>query len=158
MRTSSAGNPLYWSLQEAIYADGDSGATAWAAQRERDRLPEFDEDQRPLLFTGEMAFPWMFDEIRALRGFRDAVHALAERTEWPRLYDRERIAENEVPLAAAVYFDDLYVDAGLQLDTLARTGNSQYWVTNEFEHDGISNARVLRRLRELVRDRLGGER
>lgn len=158
VRTSSAGNPLYWSLQEAIYADGDSGATAWAAQRERDRLPEFDEDQRPLLFTGEMAFPWMFDEIRALRGFREAVHALAERTEWPRLYDRERIAENEVPLAAAVYFDDLYVDAGLQLDTLARTGNSQYWVTNEFEHDGISNARVLRRLRELVRDRLGGER
>ncbi|SNU01926.1 proline iminopeptidase [Ruaniaceae bacterium KH17] len=63
-----------------------------------------------------------------------------------------------MPLAAAVYFDDLYVDAGLQLDTLARTGNSQYWVTNEFEHDGISNARVLRRLRELVRDRLGGER
>ncbi|SNU01923.1 prolyl aminopeptidase 2. Serine peptidase. MEROPS family S33 [Ruaniaceae bacterium KH17] len=156
-RTSSAGNPLFWTLQELIYADGESGPTAWAAQRERDKRPEFDEDRRPLLFTGEMAFPWMFEEVRLLRGFHDAVHALAERAEWPKLYDRDRLAANDVPLAAAVYFDDMYVDSGLQLQTLSRTGNSRYWTTNEFEHDGIANGRVLRRLREIVRDQLGGE-
>ena len=79
------------------------------------------------------------------------------RTEWPRLYDLDRLASNSVPVAAAVYFDDMFVDAGLQLDTLSRVGHSQYWVTNEYEHDGIGQARVLQRLRELVRDRLGGE-
>lgn len=156
-RSSSAGNPLFWTLQESIYGDGANGPTGWAAQRERDRRPEFDPSRRPLLFTGEMAFPWMFDEVRLLRPFAGAVHELARRTDWSALYDLDRLASNDVPLAAAVYFDDMFVDARLQLDTLARLGSSQAWVTNEFEHDGIGSGRVLTRLRELVRDR-GGER
>lgn len=155
--SSSAGNPLFWTLQESIYADSASGPTAWAAQAERDRRPAFDEDRRPLLFTGEMAFPWMFDEVRLLRGFGPAVRTLAARPEASPLYDLDRLAANDVPLAAAVYFDDMYVDAGLQLDTLARVGNAQSWVTNEFEHDGIGSGRTFTRLRELVRDR-GGEK
>jgi len=155
--SSSAGNPLFWTLQESIYGDADSGATAWAAQAERDRRPDFDEARRPLLFTGEMAFPWMFDDVRLLRGFRPAVDALAAKTDWPALYDPAALAANEVPLAAVVYFDDMYVDAGLQLDTLSRVTGSQYWVTNEYEHDGIGSGHTLTRLRELVGDR-GGER
>lgn len=155
--SSSAGNPLFWTLQESIYGDPASGPTAWAAQAERDRRPEFDESRRPLLFTGEMAFPWMFDDVRLLRGFRRAVDALAAKDDWSPLYDPEALARNEVPLAAVVYFDDMYVDAGLQLETLKGVGNAQYWVTNEFEHDGIGSGRTLTRLRELVRNR-GGER
>lgn len=157
MRTSSAANPLYWTLQESIYADEASGPTSWAAQRERDRRPQFAEERRPLLFTGEMAFPWMFQEIRALRGFAPAVSELAERRTWPPLYDADRLADNDVPVAAAVYYDDMYVDAHLQLDTLAKVGNSQYWVTNEYEHDGITADGTFGYLRDLVRDR-GGER
>ena len=156
-RSSSAGNPLFWTLQESIYGDGDNGPTAWAAQQERDRRPQFDPDRRPLLFTGEMAFPWMFEEVRLLRGFAPAVRALASRPSWSRLYDPERLAANEVPVAAAVYYDDMYVDAHLQFDTLSRLGSAQAWVTNELEHDGIGSGRVLTHLRELVRDR-GGER
>lgn len=157
VRTSSAGSPLFWVLQESIYGDGGNGPTAWAAQAERDRRPEFDADRRPLLFSGEMAFPWMVREVRLLRPFAPAVETLAGRAAWSRLYVPEALAANEVPVAAAVYFDDMYVDSGLQLDTLSRLGSSQYWVTNEFEHDGIGDARVLTRLRELVRD-TGGER
>ena len=99
----------------------------------------------------------MFDEVRLLKPFAPAVHELAARTEWSRLYDVERLAANDVPLAAAVYFDDMYVDSGLQLDTLSRLGSSHAWVTHEYEHDGLGDPRVLRRLRELVRD-AGGER
>jgi pimeloyl-ACP methyl ester carboxylesterase len=156
-RTSSAANPLFWTLQESIYGDGPNGPTAWAAQRERDRRPEFGEDRRPLPFTGEMAFPWMFEEVRLLRGFAPAVNALAERREWSPILDAERLAANEVPVAAVVYFDDMFVDSGLQLATLDGIGNAQAWVTNEFEHDGIGSGKVLTRLRDLVRDR-GGER
>ncbi|MCU1535934.1 MAG: proline iminopeptidase [Humibacillus sp.] len=156
-RTSSAANPLFWTLQESIYGDGDNGPLGWAAQQERDRRPEFGPERRPLLFTGEMAFPWMFEQVRLLRPFAPAAHALAARASWSRLYDPERLAANEVPLAAAVYYDDLYVDAHLQLDTLSRIGSAQAWVTNELEHDGIVSGRVLTHLRTLVRDR-GGER
>ena len=155
--SSSAGNPLFWTLQESIYGDEHSGPTAWAAQAEREQRAQFDETRRPLLFTGEMAFPWMFDEVRLLRGFRTAVDQLAAKTDWSPLYDRAALQSNEVPVAAVVYFDDMYVDAGLQLETLKGVGNSQYWVTNEYEHDGIGSGRTLTRLRELVRDR-GGER
>lgn len=156
-RSSSAGNPLFWTLQESIYGDRDNGPIAFAAQQERDRRPQFDPSRRPLLFTGEMAFPWMFDEVRLLRGFGPAVRELAARPSWSTLYDPDRLAASEVPLAAAVYYDDMYVDAHLQLDTLSRVGSSQAWVTNEFEHDGIGSGRVLTHLRGLVRDR-GGER
>ncbi|MFB4279965.1 MULTISPECIES: alpha/beta fold hydrolase [unclassified Nonomuraea] len=154
-RSSYADNPLFAALQESIYGSGP-GATAWAAQRERARHPAFAEDARPLLFTGEMIYPWMFEEIRALRPFRGAVELLAERDGWPPLYDLDRLAANEVPVAAAVYFDDMYVDSGLQLNTAARVGNTQAWVTNEYEHDGIGEERVFARLTQLVRDIGGG--
>ncbi len=156
LKTSNAGSPLFWTLQESIYGDGANGPFRWSAQRERDRRPEFGEDRRPLLFTSEMAFPWMFEEIRLLRPFAAAMTELAEQVTWSRLYDPERLAANPVPLAAVVYADDVFVDADLQRDTLARVGNAQAWVTNEFEHDGIASGQVFGRLREMVRDR-GGE-
>jgi proline iminopeptidase len=72
------------------------------------------------------------------------------------LYDLERLAANDVPVAAAVYYDDMYVDSGLQLDTANRVGNLQAWVTNEYEHDGLGAERVFARLTELVRSVGGG--
>ncbi|WP_299952999.1 alpha/beta fold hydrolase [uncultured Modestobacter sp.] len=142
-RTSYWDNPLYMTLQEVIYASGP-GATGWAAEAERG--PEFDADRRPLLFTGEMVFPWMFDEVASLRPFGPAAHALAEVPEFPPLYDPARLADNDVPVDAAVYADDMYVDAGLSLETAARVGNVRTWVTNEFEHDGLRTGDVLDRL------------
>ena len=154
-RTSYSDNPLFAAMQESIYGHG-AGATAWAAETERPRHPQFAEDARPLLFTGEMIYPWMFREIAELRPFQGAVEELAVRDKWPLLYDLDRLAANEIPVAAAVYHDDMYVDAGLQLDTASRVGNVRTWITNEYEHDGISNDRVFARLTELVRDAGGG--
>ena len=70
-----------------------------------------------------MMFPWMFEEIRSLRPFRAGVEALAARETYSELYDPARLAANEVPVAAVVYHDDLYVDAGLSLDTAGEVGN-----------------------------------
>ena len=156
-RTAFADDPLWAALQESIYGDPDSGATAWAADAEHARHPEFAADARPLRFTGEMMRRWMFDEIRLLRPFAPAVDALARRTAWSPLFDRERLAANAVPVAAVVYFDDLYVDAGLSTATAEQVGNVQRWVTNEWEHDGIrdSGDRVVRRLLHLVDERGG---
>lgn len=156
-RTAFADEPLWAVLQEPIYADPESGAPGWAAQAEHERHPEFAETARPLRFTGEMMYPWMFEEIRLLRPFRDTAEALARRTDWGPLYDRARLAANEVPVAAAVYFDDLYVDSGLQLETAAAVGALHPWVTNEWEHDGIraSGDRVVTHLLELIDERGG---
>ena len=152
-RTAFTGNPLFAAMQESIYASGAHGPTAWAAERVRAEHPEFRPDARPLLFTGEMIYPWMFEEIRALRPFRPAVEFLAAREEWSELYDLERLASNDVPVAAAVYFDDMYVDSGLQLETAAAVGRVRPWVTNEYEHDGLAeDGRVFERLTGTLKD------
>jgi pimeloyl-ACP methyl ester carboxylesterase len=134
--TAFVEGPLF-PLQEYCYGQPASGASAWAAERALAEYPEFAEHHDPLLFTGEMFYSWMFDEIRALRPFRGAAALLAAYDEWGPLYDLERLAANQVPVFAAVYHDDMYVDAGLQLETARRVGRVRTWVTNEHEHDGL---------------------
>lgn len=153
--TSYDDNPLYALLQECIYGQGE-GATNWAAERVLAEHPDFGAHQRPLLFPGEMMYSWMFREIRSLRPFEPAAEALAAHQNYAPLVDPARLAANEVPLAAVIYFDDLYVDSGLSLETIGRIGNAQGWVTNEYEHDGLrASAAVFARLRDMVRERGG---
>ena len=71
-----------------------------------------DFDEQPELFTGEHIFPWMFEDYGALAPAREAADELAAH-EWPRLYDPEVLAANEVPIAAAIYTEDLYVERAL---------------------------------------------
>ncbi|WP_375388601.1 alpha/beta fold hydrolase [uncultured Amnibacterium sp.] len=159
--TSFADDPLWAALQEAAeYTDDTSGATRWAVQAEHERQPGFAESARPLRFTGEMFFPWMFQEIRLLRPFGPAVEVLQQRSDWPARYDHARLAANEVPVAAAVYFDDLYVDADLQLQTASEVANLTTWVTDEWEHDGIaaSGGEVVRHLLRMLDERVGPRR
>ncbi|MEV6301357.1 alpha/beta fold hydrolase [Actinoplanes sp. NPDC051861] len=127
--------PLF-ALQEYTYGQGHR-PTAWAAARAIGRHPGFAEDADPLLFTGEMMYPWMFSEIAALRPFAGAADILAATDDWPVLFDLDRLAANEVPVSAVVYADDMYVDAGLSMETAAAVGNVRVWLTNEYEHDGL---------------------
>jgi hypothetical protein len=60
-----------------------------------------------------------------------------------------------VPVVAAVYFDDMYVAADLQVRTAGAVGNTRVWVTNEYEHDGlrVAEGRVLARLMDMAAGR-----
>jgi pimeloyl-ACP methyl ester carboxylesterase len=140
--TPFARNPIYAVLHEACYADG--GATRWSAER---MLPPELED-----FTGEHVFPWMFEEYGALAPLREAAAILAER-EWPRLYDEARLRANEVPAAAIVYADDLYVERVFSEETAALVRGLRPWLTNEYEHNGLraEGERILGRLIDLAR-------
>lgn len=144
-------NPLYAVLHESIYASG-TGVRPWAAAA---TMPaDFAPDARPLQLTGEMILPWMFEEIGELRPFRAAAEALHAFSEWPELYDRTRLASNEVPVVAAVYHDDMFVPADFSLATAAEVGNVRTWVTNEHEHDGLRVGGTLTHLLKLLDDRL----
>ncbi|WP_421579793.1 alpha/beta fold hydrolase [Shinella sp. M31] len=153
--TAYHGNPLFAVIHEAIYGQGE-GATAWSAERLLAEFPEFDVKARPLLFTGEMIYPSMFEEVALLKPFRTAAEALARRPRYSQLYDKARLAENTVPLAAVVYHDDMYVDAGISLQTAKAVGNLDVWITNEFEHDGIrQSGAVFDRLVAMVAEKGG---
>jgi pimeloyl-ACP methyl ester carboxylesterase len=153
--TSFRTNPLYAVLHESIYAQSGTGPTGWAAEAVRAEDSAFDARARPLLLTGEMIYPWMFEEVAALRPFRAAAEALAAWDDWPDLYDLDVLARNEVPVEAAVYHDDMFVDAGLSLETAAHVGSTDAWVTNEFEHDGLRTGDVLARLHDRLAARGG---
>ncbi|MFJ4781837.1 alpha/beta fold hydrolase [Streptomyces sp. NPDC088794] len=155
---SYAGHPLYALVHESVYAQ-DERPTAWSAERVRGEYPQFDAAKAlagdgPLLFTGETIHPWMFDNDPALRPLRETAELLAARTDWTPLYDPARLAANEVPVAAAVYHDDMYVDATHSLETARAIRGLRTWVTDEFEHDGVraGGPRVLDRLLALTRD------
>ena len=54
------------------------------------------------------------------------------------------------------HVDDMYVDAGLSLQTARAVGNVDVWITNEFEHDGIrQSGAVFDRLVAMVADKGG---
>jgi pimeloyl-ACP methyl ester carboxylesterase len=143
-----ARDPLYAVLHEACWADG--GPTRWAAQR----LLLTDDEGSPELFTGEHVYPWMFEDYAALHPFREAAEILAHH-EWPRLYDPERLRENDVPVAAAIYAEDMYVERAFSEETAAQIRGLRPWLTNEYEHNGLraDGERVLGRLIDLVKGR-----
>ncbi len=142
-------NPIYWILHESSYSDGF--ATNWSA----DRVMPAEYAQDPTLFTGEHVFPWMGNDFGALAPLREAADILAK-YEWPKLYDAEVLAHNEVPAAAAVYWDDLYVESTFSMRTASVVRGLRPWITNEFEHGGLrmSGDRVLDRLFDLAANRV----
>ncbi|WP_427017704.1 alpha/beta fold hydrolase [Pseudarthrobacter sp. P1] len=150
-QVSRAANPLYAVLHESIYAQ--DGATAWSAWRMLAENPDFAPDAPEPLLTGEMVYPWYFDQDPALRPLKEVAELLAARTGWPALYDVGRLARNTVPVAAAVYSDDIYVDRDLSLETAAAVAGLQVWETDEFHHDGITDdgEAIFARLLSMVR-------
>jgi len=142
-----ARDPIYAVLHEASWADG--GTTRWSAERV---LPaDFDA---PDLFTGEHVYPWMFEDYGALRPLRDAADLLAEH-EWPRLYDDDVLRGNEVPAAAAIYLEDMYVERAFSEETASQIRGLRTWATNEYQHNGlrVDGERILGRLLDLARGR-----
>ena len=140
-------NPIYATLHESSYADGV--ATRWSADR---LLP--DEIASEGYMTAEHVFPWMWEDYGALRGHREAAELLAEHP-WPRLYDAEQLRRNEVPAAATIYVNDLYVERDFAEETASTIRGMRVWETDEFEHNGLraDGERVLGRLIDMIRGR-----
>ena len=128
-------NPLYALLQEAIYCQHQ--ASNWSAERVLNEFPEFQLESEPVFFTGEMVYPWMFDEYECLKPLKEVAHILAEYPGWPKLYDLDVLKKNKVPCAALIYYNDMYVDRELSEQTAANIQGIKLWITNEHEHDGL---------------------
>jgi len=145
-------NPIYAILHEPCYCEGT--ASNWSAERMRAEFPEFAiTPDRPVLFTGEMVYPWMFDEYRTLRPLKEAAHILAQFEGWPQLYDKEALRQNTVPVAAAMYYNDMYVDRLLSEEAASLIQGCKVWTTSEYEHNGLraDGEKLLGRLFRMAR-------
>jgi hypothetical protein len=151
--------PFYFWLHESIYADGmEHSPTNWAANRacERMRLANKDFDyvltskngssSAPTLFFGEMVFPWMADDYSELSGIglRTVANFIAQKFDWPSLYDSNQMQQilstGRSKAAAAIYFDDMYVDFDESVRVTASGGPMEHckvFITNEYQHSGL---------------------
>ncbi|KII76294.1 alpha/beta fold hydrolase [Vibrio renipiscarius] len=140
-------NPIYAILHESIYCQGN--ASNWSAHRVRNEWAAFNYQKgQPFYFTGEMVFPWMFEQYTNLKPLQQAAEILAAKTDWPTLYNAEQLANNTVPVSCAVYADDMFVEMDFSRETLAGIPNANAWITNEYEHNGLraDGERILDKL------------
>ena len=143
----------------------DNVPTAWAAHSAHQELMQSDpkiwdyretsqqleDDSIRTLFFGEMVFPWMADgdyvELSGL-GLRMVAHALAHKTDWKPLFNTTQIqmalssSSSNCRAAAAVYYDDFYVDFDCAMQVLRNEydgpmKNCKILVTNEYQHSGL---------------------
>ncbi|MGR6859344.1 alpha/beta fold hydrolase [Aliivibrio salmonicida] len=129
-------NPLYAILHESIYCQHN--ASNWSAQRVRASYSEFSYQKgASLRFTGEMVYPWFFDQLETLKPLKEAAEMLAAKSDWPNLYDIEQLAKNTVPVAAATYVNDMFVEFDFSRETLRSIPNSRAWMSSEYEHNGL---------------------
>ncbi len=148
-------NPIFAVLHEMCYTQ--QAASRWSAQRVRDEFPETNwAPGKAPSFTGEMIYPWMFDEYPALaavargRGAAGAGGGLADALRsrrasrpigFPR---RRRSTPRTCTCRACTPSPPPRPFAGMKV-----------WLTNEFEHNGLrtDGERVFGRLVDLVRGR-----
>lgn len=154
---SLAERPLYAALQEAIYGPTTPGGTRWSAERLAEQLPGFRLGADPLdvsepwYLAGEHMYREALAEDPSLAPLVGAIDRLAARTAWEAAYDTEALAANRVPVAAAIYSDDMFVPRDLSLQT-AHTIGARTWVTHDYQHDGLRAAgdSVFRRLHAML--------
>ena len=117
-----ARNPIYATLHESSYADGV--ATRWSAER---LLP--DEIRDGVAFTAEHVFPLDVRRLpvapAAQGGGRDPRRARLAAA----LRRRRSSRVNEVPVAATIYVDDLYVEREFAEETAAAIRGLRPWIT-----------------------------
>ena len=145
--TSFDTNIIYAILHEAIYCDGPNDASNWASDRVARELNLFSwlssngsapsNSSEPLLFAGENIFPFFFDTYPELIPLKSVANKLAAVDDWTNIYDQEQLAKNDVPVYAAVYIDDLYVDYEYSKDTARLVKGTKTWETNAYYHSGL---------------------
>ncbi|GKY92515.1 hypothetical protein MPSEU_000221800 [Mayamaea pseudoterrestris] len=148
--------PFYFWLHESIYGDGPGTSTNWAAHRAYlDKCQESSDfdytvtcqegTNRPVLFFGEMVFPWMSEDYAELQGVGLAAVAerLAQKSDWTPLYDAVKMRQaldGKVKAAAAVYYGDMYVDFDACMQVTKRGSPLEHckvWISNEYQHSGL---------------------
>jgi len=139
---------IYAILHEPIYCQGE--AANWSADRVISEYPQFELSPEaadtPVYFTGETIYPWMFEDYSELRKVQDVANAVAADDSWPALYDLDQLGKNTVPVYAASYVEDMYVDFDLSMETARQVKGCKVFTTNVMFHDAIRS-----RMEEVVK-------
>jgi hypothetical protein len=116
------------------------------------QIPKREGGEQPVYFTGEMVssdtkceamltslqvYPWMFEDYAELARLKDQAEMVAKFDDWPQLFDLEQLKRNEVPVYAAVFTEDMYVDFDLSMRTAQAIKGCRTYITNLMYHDAV---------------------
>lgn len=103
------------------------------------------------VLIGEHMYDWMLDDYAYLLPLKECAEILAKHANWPKLYHPEVLAKNTVPVAAAVYYDDMFVDRECSENTAKLIQGIKLWITNEYKHSGLrDDSGILTKLMKMV--------
>lgn len=96
----------------------------------------------------------MFEDYAELRKLPEVAEMIAQDADWPELYVEKQLANNAVPVYAAVYLEDMYVDSSMSMDTAASIKGCKTFVTNMLYHDAVRSKtdEVMKQLFDLRDD------
>jgi hypothetical protein len=81
----------------------------------------------------------MFDDYAELRKIKEPAEIVAKFKDWPALFNREQLKKNDVPVYAAVYMEDMYVDFGLSMQTANTIKGCKPYITNIMYHNALTS-------------------
>lgn len=79
----------------------------------------------------------MFTDYGELKRMANAAEKVQQYSDWPALYSKSQLERNEVPVYAAVYMDDIYVDYDLSMRTAKTIKGCKVYITNVMYHDAL---------------------
>ena len=79
----------------------------------------------------------MFDDYSELTRIKEQAEIVAKFDDWPMLFDRKQLARNEVPVYAAAYYEDMFVDFNLSMQTARAIKGCKTYITNSMYHDAL---------------------
>src|ERR1700761_2479792 len=79
----------------------------------------------------------MFEDYAELARIKDQAELVASFDEWGQLFDVEQLNRNEVPVYAAVYVEDMFVDFELSMHTAREIKGCKTYITNMMYHDAV---------------------
>lgn len=133
-------HPLYAVLHGSLYSRGMG--SNWVFDRVLEKFAEFNPEEAmrrddEVLFTGEMVFRRAFTDHGELKPLVAVAELLEAKADWDDLYDLEQLRANTVPVYAAVYVEDMYVDFDHSMETASIVKGCKTFVTNMLYHDAI---------------------
>jgi pimeloyl-ACP methyl ester carboxylesterase len=122
------------------------GAQAGAHSKQSSRKAGFHA------FHGERIRRAQFDECPYLKPFKAAADILAAKTDWPVLYDADKLKVNKVPVAATWLDSDVFVLPSFVVETADAIGHCTLWRNKRYEHCAIKThgKKVFEALRALL--------
>jgi hypothetical protein len=79
----------------------------------------------------------MFEDSGELKRITNQTKLVQNFSDWPPLYDEAQLAKNDVPIYAAVYIDDMYVDYDFSMETARKIRGCKTFITNMMYHDAV---------------------